>query len=428
LRSMVTRLTSAELGSGPCSEINRCRACKEAQLEVLLDLGVQSLTGVFPADPKQDLTRGPLVLVLCANCGLVQLQHSFDRAELYGDNYGYRSSLNSSMVDHLGATVASLQNRVQLRRGDIVVDIGSNDGTLLSFYAPESLVLVGFDPCISKFREYYRSDIVAVPDFFSSDILRATIGSAGAKIITSIAMFYDLEDPIEFANNIRASLAPDGIWHFEQSYLPLMLEAGAYDTICHEHLEYYGVGQVDWILREAGLRILSVELNKVNGGSFAVTACRRTAAYESETGVIEGLLRREKDLALTRPEAYREFTERVRCHRDELRHTVFEINGRGERIFGYGASTKGNVILQYCGFGPSDIPVIAEVNAEKYGHFTPGTAIPIVPESEARAARPEYFLVLPWHFKANLIAREQEYLRSGGKLLFPLPQIETVTL
>jgi hypothetical protein len=411
----------------PGAAIDRCRLCQGRALDVLLDLGVQYLTGVFPSNPSKQPSRGPLMLALCADCGLVQLRHSFDRTELYGEHYGYRSSLNQSMVDHLRGKVASLLSRVSIGPDDLVLDVGSNDGTLLSFYPADRCSLVGFDPCITRFGPYYRRDIIAVPEFFSADTLRAKTDNRKAKIITSVAMFYDLEDPIEFVSQVVDSLAADGIWHFEQSYLPLMLEACAYDTICHEHLEYYGLKQIKWLLDRSGLKIIDVELNSVNGGSFAVTACKTDAPYAEDTATIDRLLRWEDGLGLSSGAPYYAFAQRVYRHRDELQDAVAQIQRRGETLFGYGASTKGNVILQFCGFGPNDIRAIADVNADKFGHYTPGTLIPIVSEVEAHAARPDYFLVFPWHFKSNLIAREREYLRAGGKLLFPLPRIEVVT-
>src|SRR5262245_34003750 len=223
------------------TQIKKCRLCGNERLLPLLSLGEQTLTGVFPQSPDANLTRGPLQLVRCdgsSACGLVQLQHSFESSEMYGENYGYRSGLNKSMVEHLGSIVQKVQKWVKPGVGDAVLDIGSNDGTLLSFYPAGGPTLLGMDPTSAKFRKYYRSDIKLVTDFFSAANFKQALGSTKAKIVTSIAMFYDLDDPLSFAKQVAEILADDGVWHFEQSYLPAMLAQCAYDTICHEHLEY----------------------------------------------------------------------------------------------------------------------------------------------------------------------------------------------
>ena len=238
------------------------------------------------------------------------------------------------------------------------------------------------------------------------------------KLVTSIAMFYDLEDPIGFAREIASILAGDGVWHFEQSYMPAMLRTTAYDTVCHEHLEYYSLKTVQYILERADLRIVDVVMNSINGGSFAVTACHLNAPFRASNAVVDWLLEQEERLGLSTPRAYRDFEDRVFKHRDDLSRLIKRLRADGKRIFGYGASTKGNVLLQFCGFGPDDIEAIAEVNTDKFGCYTPGTHIPIVSEAEAHAQKPDYFLVLPWHFKETIIRREAKFLAAGGRLDF----------
>lgn len=272
-------------------EIKQCRICGNPHLAQILHLGNQFLTGTFPRDPTENITCGPLELVKCHGehdascCGLVQLRQSYDLHEMYGDNYGYRSGLNRSMVEHLGHTVEALQKLVALNDGDLALDIGSNDGTLLSFY-PQGLNLVGIDPTAGKFKEFYRSDIQVITDFFSASLFKHHFGAKKAKLITSVAMFYDLEQPLTFMEQIREVLAEDGSWHFEQSYLPSMLKSNAYDTICHEHLEYYALKQIKWMTDRAGLKIIDVGLNEVNGGSFAVTVAKATAPYPEATAAL----------------------------------------------------------------------------------------------------------------------------------------------
>ena len=237
-------------------------------------------------------------------------------------------------------------------------------------------------------------------------------------------MFYDLESPIEFVKQVFDVLDEDGIWLFEQSYLPLMLQTNAYDTICQEHIEYYGLKQIKWMMDRMGFKIIDVELNDVNGGSFSVTVANRNSALKVNQQQIDELLRNEEVYKL---DTYKKFVKNVNQHKQELCKLVKEINDSGKNIFGYGASTKGNVILQYCGFTEKDIPYIAEVNEDKYGAYTPFTHIPIISEKEAKAMKPDYFLVLPWHFREGILKKEKDFLEAGGKFIFPLPEIEIVT-
>jgi hypothetical protein len=391
-----------------------------------LNLGFQALTGIFPKDAAQPVTVGPLELVWCPQSGLLQLKHSYNAGEMYGDNYGYRSGLNQSMVNHLTDKVAYLERMVSLDPGEIVVDIGSNDATTLKAYRSKDIRRIGIDPTGSKFAEYYPPGIDLVADFFSADAYHS-VTAEPARIITSIAMFYDLESPVAFARQIESILADDGIWHFEQSYMPSMLRTHSYDTICHEHIEYYSLAVVKNILDRSGLRLVDVAMNAVNGGSFAVTAAKASnQSIKANDAVINWLLDQEDRMGLNTARPYRDFEERVFRHRDDLKRLIGALNADGKTILGYGASTKGNVMLQFCGLTAADIPAIAEVNPDKFGHVTPGTHIPIISEAEARAMKPDYFLVLPWHFKEGILRREKEFLADGGKFIFPFPEIEIV--
>ncbi len=410
------------------SEIKACRCCGNTKLESILSLGVQELTGVFPRSATEKVTSGPLELVKCFGadaCGLVQLRQSYDSSEMYGDNYGYRSGLNQSMVRHLGNTVSRILAKYPVEDDAIVLDIGSNDGTTLSFM-PESARRVGMDPTIVKYGQYYKPGIQAIPEFFSAATFQKHHGEQKASIVTSIAMFYDLEDPLAFVRDIAKVLAPDGIWYFEQSYLPTMLSQNAYDTICHEHLEYYAFSQIQWMLQKCGLRVNDVLVNDVNGGSFAITACHEASSHRPNTAAIDALIAQERAEALDTMAPYEAFQRRVAAHRDDLLEMITRLRAQGASVLGYGASTKGNVILQYCGLTTAEIPAIAEVNPDKFGAFTPGTHIPIISETDAHAQQPDYLLVMPWHFRENLIQREANFLARGGKMIFPLPEISIV--
>jgi len=397
-----------------------CLVCGCNDLIPVLDLGVQSLTGLFPASLDEAVPEGPLRLVRCVgDCGLVQLRHVYPAHLLYGDGYGYRSGLNKAMIEHLRHVCSFAMSHVDtLQEPDIVLDIGSNDGTLLSFFAP-GVTLVGVDPTIRKFGHYYPDHIEKIPDFFTEALWQRCFGSKKAKLVTSIAMFYDLVDPVGFARDVADVLADDGIWVSEQSYMPAMMYQNSYDTVCHEHVEYYGLRQIAYIARCVGLRVIDVTRTNANGGSFAVVMAHAASNYRTEPAVYE-LLREEESITAS---TYSRFASSVASHRDSLCSALSRSSARGTRTFGYGASTKGNVILQYCGLTSRELPYFAEVNEEKFGCFTPGSMIPIISEREAHAMRPDQFLVMPWHFRDSIIAREREFLRAGGNLLFPLPGV-----
>lgn len=412
-------------------KIDKCRICGNNKFIPIVSLGEQTLTGVFPKNKEELIESGPLELVKCDDstdenaCGLVQLMHNYDLEKLYGENYGYRSGLNKSMVDHLHGKVENIKKIVSLEPGDLVVDIGSNDSTLLQGYGSKGLKLLGIDPTAAKFKDFYPEHIDYAPEFFSSKAVKENTDKK-AKVITSIAMFYDLENPLDFIEQIKEALADDGIWLFEQSYMPAMIDVLAYDTICHEHLEYYALKQIKWMTDKAGMKIIDVDFNKANGGSFAVTVAHKDAPYPEAKDLVEKIISQEKERGFSDMKIYKNFKKNIVEHKEELIKFFDSAKKKGETIAGYGASTKGNVILQFCGLSEKDIPCIAEVNEYKFGRCTPGTKIPIISEKEAKKMKPDYFLVLPWHFRDNIIEREQEYLRSGGKFLFPLPKIEIV--
>jgi hypothetical protein len=414
-------------------EISKCRICGNENLVSILDLGEQHLTGIFPL-PNDEVEHGPLEIVKCVSnsgedvCGLLQLKHDYQMEKLYGDNYGYRSGLNKSMVEHLGEIVKKIEKRLPLADGDLIIDIASNDGTLLAKYANKNLDLLGIDPTSKKFQEYYPAHVSSVADFFSQNIVLQNRGDKKAKAITSIAMFYDLPEPLKIMKEIESVMDDEGIWVVEQSYLPEMINNTSYDTICHEHLEFYALKQFKWMADRAGLKIIDIEMNRINGASFALTLAKKSSAHSEATEEIDKILKLEEAGGFNDLSVYLAFKEKTEKHKLELIDLIKKLKAANKKILGYGASTKGNVMLQYCGFTTADIPAIADVNEYKFGRQTPGTNIPIVSEADAKKSGVDYFLVLPWHFKDNIIEREKEFLASGGKLIFPLPNIEIIGL
>lgn len=405
------------------TQVKQCRICGNSNLERVLDLGDQVLTGVFPRTRKEKVGHGPLRLVKCVGdeeecCGLLQLEHSYDLAEMYGDNYGYRSGLNASMVAHLHRKVERISRQIQLDPGDVVIDIGSNDATTLKAYSQPGLDLAGVDPTGSKFREYYPDHIALIPDFFSAEAVRDRFGDRKAKVVTSFSMFYDLPAPMTFMKEVRDILEDDGIWVFEQSYMPSMLATNSFDTVCHEHLEFYALKQIQWMADRVGFTIEDVEFNDVNGGSFSVTV-RKTDGRVSPNSQVAQILDDEAKAGLNGLEPFRAFEERTQHAREVIREFVEKARSEGKLVAGLGASTKGNVLLQYCGFSADDICAVGEVNEDKFGSFTPGSLIPIVAESRLMDQNPDYLLVLPWHFREFF---ERSPAFANRTLVFPLPE------
>ena len=407
--------------------IEKCRVCGNNKYDTVLDLGNQYLSGIFPKSIDPDMYCGPLTLVKCneesGGCGHVQLEHTFDLPTMYGEEYGYRSGLNGSMIKHLKEKSEKILNDVNLKSGDIVIDIAGNDGTFLSFF-PQDLQLTSIDPTSEKFSKFFPPNVNYIPDFFSEKIFKERFGNQKAKVVTSFSMFYDLEDPCDFARQVNSILDSDGIWVLEQSYMPEMLRVNSFDTVCHEHLSYYGIRQIKYIMDKAGLKIIDFEFNDVNGGSISVVVAPNTSPRKECTVKLTALLASELDQKLDTLEPWEEFAIRIDKCKEEFWAIVKDLKEKGLKIAGLGASTKGNVTLQTWGIGSETIDVIGDVNPDKDGSFTPGTWISIQNE-ESVIEEYDVFVVLPWHFKKFFVDNKKF---KGKKLLFPLPKPEVVTL
>ena len=411
-----------------------CRICDSPKLTPVLSLGDQYIAGAF-ADPDggQPVARRiPLELVRCdmtrnqEGCGLIQLRHTVPGAILY-QSYWYRSGVNQTMTRNLHEIAAQAEELVELHPGDLVIDIGCNDGTLLDGYRTSNLKYLGFDPSdVGRYAVAKGYDVVR--DFYAYDRLRQRYVDQQARVITSIAMFYDLEYPRAFVADVARALADDGVWVMELHYLPTMLEMNQFDAIVHEHLEYYSLAVIERLLGEAGLGVVRAELNGINGGSLRLFI-RRTARFGPREGDVDSLQRlriREFEMALDAPEPYEHFaasTERVRA---ELAAVCRELVDAGKTIHIYGASTKGNTILQYAGIDRTLVPYAADRNPDKHGSETIGTNIPIISEERSREMRPDYYLALPWHFMDEFLDREQEFLDRGGQFIVPMPTVRIV--
>ena len=404
--------------------IKKCRSCESKNLKKTFNLGFQKLTGIFPSRKNQKIPGGSLELFFCNNCKLLQLKNSFDPNMMYGDNYGYMSSLNLSMVKHLKQKSLKLSKISNLKNKDIVIDIGSNDGTFLSFFSKKNK-LIGVDPTIKKLSKFYRKDIIKIPTFFSKNNLSGFLEKK-VKIISSISMFYDLESPVKFAQEVYDLLDSDGIWHLEQSYMPMMLKNNSYDTICHEHLEYYSLKSIKYIFDKVGFKIIDLEFNDINGGSFSITVAKKFSKLKEINHLIKWLLYKEDLFKYNDLKTFKKFFADIKKYKKVFRKLLIDLKNNNKKVIGYGASTKGNVILQYCNIDSSLLPYICDVNSFKHNRYTPGSKIKIISEKVAKDMNPDFFLVLPWHFKNFILDKEKKFLAKNKNIIFPLPDIEIV--
>jgi hypothetical protein len=408
-----------------------CRVCNSAELAPVLSLGEQCIAGAF-ADPNggRPVERAiPLELVRCDMtadqdaCGLIQTRHTVPGAILY-HSYWYRSGVNQTMTRNLHEIAQTVEQLVDLQSGDLVIDIGCNDGTLFDGYRTDKLKYLGFDPSdITRYAVAKGYDVIR--DFYSYEGLARRYPERKAKVITTIAMFYDLEHPQEFVADVAAGLAEDGVWVMELHYLPTMLQRNAFDAIVHEHLEYYSLAVIERLIGEAGLKPVRGELNDVNGGSirlFIVRGDHLQPSQEAERE-LQQLRIREFELALDSREPYERFAAGAAKVRDDLSSLCRRLTDEGKTIHVYGASTKGNTILQYAGIDSSLIPYAADRNSDKWGSETIATRIPIISEEESRGMKPDYYLALPWHFLDEFLEREKEFLARGGRFIVPMPEV-----
>jgi NDP-4-keto-2,6-dideoxyhexose 3-C-methyltransferase len=409
-------------------KIEECRICWNKDLKIVLDLWYSDLSGVFPLIGEQ-VEWWPIELVKCDwewCCGLAQSGYNYDLEVMYGDNYGYRSGLNQSMVRHLSTIVDRAKSYVSLSKDDLVIDIASNDGTMLWFYGDNGYKLVGIDPTSKKFSSYYSDYTSYISEFFTAETVKTNFWDQKAKIITSIACFYDLERPQVFADDISEILDENGIWILEQSYMPLMIKQVSYDTTCHEHLEYYALKQIQWVTQKAWLRIVDVFFNDINGGSFQVVVTKENSLIPSNIQNINAILKKEEEEWFNAMWVFEEFAKNTELSKEEILKFLHQAKSEWKKVFGYGASTKWNVTLQYCGIDSELMPYIVDVNEYKYGRRTPGSNIPIISEEDGEKMSPDYYFVLPWHFRKWILEKDTVILERWGKFVFPLPKLEIV--
>ena len=387
---------------------------------------------------KGEESRGgkvELKMMLDEDTGAVRLQEQTPLGDMFG-KYWYRSGINHTMKKELKGIVDSIYDVTKLKENDIWVDIACNDGTLLS-YLPKNLIRIGIDPVDDSYKQESEkhADLI-IQDYFSGSLFKdSKFGHLKAKVVTTIAMFYDLEDPIPFIKDVHDIIEDDGLWVLQMSYTPLMIEQLAFDNICHEHMYYYSLFNIKDILEKNGFQVVDCQLNDVNGGSFRIYVMKdnanlRTFGTQPYRDVakyrMNSILAYEKSLELDKVEIWINFFKRINELKVKIVSFISEQKSNGKVIWGYGASTKGNTLLQYFGLDHTMIDGIAERNPDKWGLHTVGTNIPIYSEYEMRKANPDFLLVLPWHFINEFVEREKEFANGGGKFIVPCPKFEII--
>ncbi len=402
-------------------KIYKCRSCKKKNLKKLFSLGDMCFTGKFPRK-GQVIEKKPIAVVICFDCKLVQLNHTFDLKYLYGPDYGYRTGINKTMLNHVKSVAKKLTKKTKLKRNESVLDIASNDGSLLNFYKND-IFTVGIDPILKKYIDQYKNINIKISDFFSAKKIEKKTKKK-FKIITALSVFYDSTDPNKFLIDAKKLLHKKGIFLLEFADLASIIKNKMFDTICHEHLEYYSSEVMINLCKKNGLRVFDIKSNDINGASKQYFVCHENSHYKNNNSVLNKVLNFERSLQLTREKTFTKFIKSINQSRKKLHGLLKKYKKLGKKIHGYGASTKGNVLLQYFNIDNQMIDFMAERNKNKFNLYTPGTNIKIISEVLSRFNKPDYYLVLPWHFKKEILSREKLMIKKGTKFIFPLPKLE----
>ena len=404
-------------------KIKKCRSCKKTKLKKLFSLGNLCFTGKFPSI-NQIIKKKPIVLVICTNCELVQLSHNFDLKYLYGPDYGYKTGINKTMINHVHKVVKYLTKKTKLKKKDYVLDIASNDGSLLKSYNKD-IFTFGIDPILNKYKEEYKNINFKVSDFFSAKNIEKKTKKK-FKIITALSVFYDSIDPNKFLKDVKKVLSKDGVFLLEFADLASIIKYKMFDTICHEHLEYYSSKVIINLCKKNGLKVFDIKSNDINGASKQYYVCHVNSKYKDNLHVINKILNLENKLELSNESTFKNFFKNIDSSKKKLVTLLRKLKKLGKKTHCYGASTKGNVLLQYYNINNKLIDYVAERNKNKYNLLTPGSDIRIISEVRSRFYNPDYYLVLPWHFKKEILAREKDIRKKGTKFIFPLPDLEIV--
>ena len=405
-----------------------CKNCHQKRLKKIIAIGKQPISSVFLSKKIKNLKKYSLDLYECQNCKLIQFYKLAPLKDMYGTTYGYRTSLSKMMISHIKEKYKKILKMKIIRNGSNILDIGSNDGTFLNFFTNQKkkINLFGIDPSAKKFEKYYKKNINLIVNFFSFSMIKNFLiknkfQKRDFSLISSFAMFYDINDPNKFCKAIYGLLEPNGIWILEMSYFPLLLSHLTYDQICHEHVAYYTLSSFNKIIKKNDLKIIDISFNEINGGSIEIICAKRNSKHKVNKQKISNVLNEENKI---NDKTYNQFNQRI----DNVKKTInlFLNEFAKQKVIGYGASTKGNIVLNHCEINSKQLKFICDANSEKHGKYTPGSNIKIISKETMRKLKPDYLFVLIWSFRSEVIKQEEEYIKNGGKLIFHLPMFHIV--
>jgi len=401
-------------------KVINCFICGSTKLEYLFDIGNQPMSGIFPLVNEPDPRSAPLALERCVNningleCGNVQLSHIANFSEMYGMSYGYNSSLSPFMISHLKSIADNIKKHVEIKANDWVLDIGCNDGTLLREFGNKTKNLVGVDPSAGKFSDIISSKIKLFVEYFPSKACEEFMNGRKFKSISSIAMFYDLPEPKQFIQKVYENLSEDGIWTVELAEMNEFLKNLSFDQICHEHLLYLDNKQVVELANEVGFKLIEITYSEINGGS---------ACYYFSKNKLNEIY---PNLKRTNISQLDQLKRRIELNKKSVMDYLSQIINENKIVYGYGASTKGNVLGNYYGLNSKIIPYVSDINPYKYGRKTPGSQIPIISHEEMRLKKPDYLLLFIWHLRNEVLIAERDFVMNGGKIIVPLPRLHMI--
>ena len=402
-----------------------CKICKSKKIIKITNLESQPISSVFLSKKNFNLKKYNINLYQCYKCKLIQFKSLPPLGEMYGKTYGYRTSLSKLMINHMKEKFIKFSKLGIIKKNSNILDIGSNDGTFLNFFAnkEKKLNLYGIDPSSEKFKKFYNKKINLITDYFTYENFFKNINNQGQKfkLITSFAMFYDIENPNKFCKDIYKLLDKDGLWALEISYFPALLKNLTYDQICHEHVTYYTLTTFNNLVKKQGFKILDFRFNEINGGSIEIICAKKSNNIKSNDSKIKKHLMDEKNITL---DSYKKFNERVENTKKNILEILKLVGSKN--IIGYGASTKGNIVLNHCNITSKNISYICDENSYKFNKFTPGSNIKIISKEKMRKLQPKYLLILIWSFRKEVIKQEINYINKGGKLIFHLPQLHII--
>ena len=402
------------------STIKKCRISPDKNIKKIIDFGNISLTGVFPKKKNTKIKITPLTLVFSEESKLLQLKHNYNHKYLFGNNYGYRSSLNKSMIEHLNFKYKYLLKKANIKKNDNILDIGSNDGTFLNFFS-KSINKTGCDPTANKFKKNYQKGTKILPKIFDNKSLKF-FKNKKFKLVTSIAMFYDLKNPLIFCKLVEKILNKNGIFHVEIAYLADIISTLSFDTFCQEHLTYFSFTSFNYLINQTNLKIINYNRNSINGGSINFDLAFKNSSHKTNIKKIKKLIKLEKKIKIEQLSTYKRFAKKITKLQVQIKKKLSKI--KQSKIYGFGASTKGNVTLQFCNIDNNIMNGIYDVNPEKFKCYTPKTNILIKDEKYIFKDKPDYIVFLIWHFKKTIFEKFKKFKLKNTKFIWLFPKFK----